>query len=117
MKRLTALLLALFLLPLAGCRGKEAAPVLPEISETTEEFADAASAPSRAESSIRTGLIAEQILSGAEGDIHDSFYLPESYDGSRKYPLMVVMPGYDMMCFVEESSGSNLNWVITHSKG
>lgn len=26
------------------------------------------------------------------------------------YPMMVVMPGYDMMWFGEESSGSNLSW-------
>lgn len=59
---------------------------------------------------MQTGLIAEQILSGAEGDIHYSYYLPERYDGSRKYPLMVVMSGYDMMWFGEDSSGSNLSW-------
>ena len=39
-----------------------------------------------------------------------SYYLPDSYDGSRKFPMMVVMPGYDMMWFGEASSGSNLNW-------
>ena len=59
---------------------------------------------------MQTGLFAEQILSGADGDIHYSYYLPDSYDGSRKFPMMVVMPGYDMMWFGEDSSGSNLNW-------
>lgn len=59
---------------------------------------------------VQFGLIAEQILSGADGDIHYSYYLPESYDGSREYPLMVVMPGYDMMWFGESSSGRNINW-------
>lgn len=29
------------------------------------------------------GLTAEQVLSGENGDIHYSYYLPESYDGSR----------------------------------
>ncbi|PRR71538.1 hypothetical protein CPAL_17450 [Clostridium thermopalmarium DSM 5974] len=38
-----------------------------------------------------------------------SYYLPEGYDNIKKYPLMVVMPGYNMMWFGEESSGSNLN--------
>lgn len=59
---------------------------------------------------VQTGLIAEQILDGADGTIHYSYYLPEGYDSSREYPLMMVMPGYDMMWFGEESSGSNLDW-------
>ena len=61
-------------------------------------------------SSPQIGFITEQILEGAEGDIHYSYYLPEDYDNSREYPLMMVMPGYDMMWFGEDSSGSNLNW-------
>lgn len=59
---------------------------------------------------IKTGIIAEQLYIGESGDIHYSYYLPESYDGKREYPMMVVMPGYDMMWFGESSSGSNLNW-------
>lgn len=55
-------------------------------------------------------LVAEQILTGTDGDIHYSYYLPEDFDESKKYPMMVVMPGYDMMWFGEDSSGSNLNW-------
>ena len=94
MKRLSALWLAAALfLTLAGCGTKETAPRRP-----------AAEAP------LQTGLIAGQILSGADGDIHYSYYLPEIYDGSRTFPLMVVMPGYDRMWFGETSSGSNLNW-------
>lgn len=59
---------------------------------------------------IETGMITEQILSGKEGEIHYSYYLPENYDESKDYPLMMAMPGYDMMWFGEESSGSNLDW-------
>jgi len=55
-------------------------------------------------------MIAKQILSGNEGEIHDSYYLPENYNENKTYPLMMVMPGYDMMWFGEESSGSNLDW-------
>lgn len=58
-----------------------------------------------------TGFITGQILNGAEGEIHYSYYLPEGYDENREYPMMVAMPGYDMMWFGEESSGSNLNWI------
>lgn len=60
--------------------------------------------------SAETGIIPEQVLEGVTGTIHYSYYLPESYDPQKKYPLMMVMPGYDMMWFGEESSGSNLNW-------
>jgi hypothetical protein len=57
-----------------------------------------------------TGLVAEQVLDSSEGTIHYSYYLPEGYDPSRSYPLVMTMPGYDMMWFGENSSGSNLNW-------
>lgn len=57
-----------------------------------------------------TGWIREQVLESDEGEIHYSYYLPESYDKNRRYPMMVIMPGYDMMWFGEESSGANLSW-------
>lgn len=56
------------------------------------------------------GIIAEQILNSNAGEIHYSYYLPEDYDESKTYPLVITMPGYDMMWFGEDSSGSNLNW-------
>lgn len=58
----------------------------------------------------KTGIIAEQILNGNDGEIHYSYYLPEDYDESKTYPLVLTMPGYDMMWFGEDSSGSNLEW-------
>lgn len=58
----------------------------------------------------KTGIIAEQILNGNDGEIHYSYYLPEDYDQSKTYPLMMTMPGYGMMWFGEDSSGSNLSW-------
>lgn len=58
----------------------------------------------------KAGFITQQILSGADGDIHYSYYLPENYDENSMYPMIVAMPGYDKMWFGEESSGSNLNW-------
>ena len=57
-----------------------------------------------------SGMHEEQILPGAEGNIHYSFYIPENYDPAKKYPLMMAMPGYNMMWFGESSSGSNLSW-------
>ena len=58
----------------------------------------------------KTGVIAEQILNGNDGENHYSYYLPEGYNQRKTYPLVVTMPGYDMMWFGEDSSGSNLNW-------
>lgn len=60
--------------------------------------------------SEKTGIVAEQILNGNNGEIHYSYYLPENYDESKTYPLVITMPGYDMMWFSEDSSGSNLQW-------
>ncbi len=71
----------------------------PELSASSEEAVQ-----------VQTGIIPEQILDGETGEIHYNCYLPENYDESTEYPLMMVMPGYDMMWFGEESSGSNLNW-------
>lgn len=83
-----------------------------EPSKTIKSETDVASVISSSEekSSMKTGIIAEQILEGETGTIHYSYYLPEDYDTQKKYPLMMVMPGYDMMWFGEESSGSNLDW-------
>lgn len=60
--------------------------------------------------SEKTGIVAEQILNGNNGEIHYSYYLPEDYNESKTYPLVITMPGYDMMWFGEDSSGSNLQW-------
>ncbi len=65
---------------------------------------------STAEVTIETGWITEQILNGKDGEIHYSYYLPEDYDGNQAYPMVISMPGYDMMWFGEESSGANLSW-------
>ena len=108
MQLLSGLLAAGMLL--SGCAGPAlsdgiaAPPQRQEIPTETEVLTGQQSG------AIQTGLIAEQILDGTEGQIHYSYYLPEDYDASREYPMMVVMPGYDRMWFGEASSGSNLNW-------
>ena len=82
-----------------------------ESSESANETVPTISATEKKEDlSVGSMLVAEQILTGADGDIHYSYYLPEDFDERKKYPMMVVMPGYDMMWFGEDSSGSNLNW-------
>lgn len=62
------------------------------------------------ETHIETGIIAEQVLAGETSEIHYSYYLPKTYDENKQYPLMMIMPGYDMMWFGEDSSGSNISW-------
>lgn len=82
-----------------------------ESSESANETVPTISATENKDDlSVGSTLVAEQILTGTDGDIHYSYYLPEDFDESKKYPMMVVMPGYDMMWFGEDSSGSNLNW-------
>lgn len=116
MRRFLSLAMVLLMLTLAGCGANTAATNTSEPAKSSSSSAAPAETPTEGAqtetpaASVQTGLIAEQILSGTEGDIHYSYYLPESYNGSRKFPMMVVMPGYDMMWFGEESSGSNLNW-------
>lgn len=101
MRHLLTLTLGLILIPaLAGCGA----------GTVSAEAADTETSYTYSVEPVQTGLISEQILSGSDGDIHYSYYLPESYDGNKKFPLMMVMPGYDMMWFGESSSGSNLNW-------
>lgn len=78
------------------------------ISETVP--AESATQSETENLSEKTGIIAEQILNGNDGKIHYSYYLPEDYDESKVYPLMMTMPGYDMMWFGKDSSGSNLKW-------
>lgn len=113
---LLSLLCSLCLVCLPGC-SEASAPSGTESADVLSGQQAAAGTPSSgpAESalpgeSVRTGLIAEQILDGETGEIHYSYSLPEGYSTERKYPLMMTMPGYDMMWFGEDSSGSNRNW-------
>ncbi len=79
-------------------------------SSSSESDQNVIQAGSQPEEAVQTGLVAEQILQGETGEIHYSYYLPEGYSENREYPMMVVMPGYDMMWFGQDSSGANLNW-------
>lgn len=82
-----------------------------KFSESANEIVPTVSATeSKDDLSAGSVLVAEQILTGRDGDIHYSYYLPKDFDESQKYPMMIAMPGYDMMWFGEDSSGSNLHW-------
>lgn len=101
-KMLTTLLAAvLTLYCFSGCT---------EITRNETSNASVASKAQTEDLDRQTGLVTEQILNSEIGEIHYSYYLPDNYSDSREYPMMVVMPGYDMMWFGEDSSGSNLNW-------
>ena len=90
MKRM---MIAALCLLLCGCQS---------VQEDTLRVSQTEDAPAK--------LVAEQVLEGESGTIHYSYQLPEGYHETGSYPMMVVMPGYDMMWFGEDSSGSNLNW-------
>ena len=78
--------------------------------EISSNFSESETTSKDIPETIQTGLVREQILNGTEGEIHYSYFLPESYDGSRKFPMMVTIPGYDRMWFGEDSSGNNIDW-------
>ena len=44
----------------------------------------------------------------AQGDIHFSIYVPESYDGFRPVPLYVALPGWEGLYF--QGVGADLKW-------
>lgn len=96
-------------LSLTACTGNQQTGA-PESNDFSESVSDSAAQSQTETAPEQTGLIAEQILNGDSGEIHYSYYLPEDYDPNRTYPLMMTMPGYDMMWFGEDSSGSNLDW-------
>lgn len=109
---LPGLLLGGLLLFLPGCSAaaqrEDAAGSGSSLAQQASSQADVSSA--LPESTAETGLVAEQILEGETGDIHYSYFLPEGYGEEKNYPLMMTMPGYDMMWFGEDSFGANLNW-------
>ena len=113
-KMAAAALAALMAAGMAGCGGASAGETVsapasqPEAESAVSAEAQPASEPS-AEAEIPT-LIAEQVLEGETGSIHYSYYLPAGCSEEESYPLVMTMPGYDMMWFGEDSSGSNLNW-------
>ncbi len=67
-------------------------------------------APPSQSTTVQTGFVKNQTLDGADGTIHFSYYLPDGYDSTKSYPLVVAMPGYDRMWFGDDSAGTNLEW-------
>lgn len=81
----------------------------PETSQTTQTTSapQETTAPAETTEPVELhapGITRNQILNGADGEIHYSYYIPEEYDGKTLLPMMVVMPGYDRMWFGEGSA-------------
>ena len=100
MRKILAGLLAGVLL-LSGCMAQAAAKSDDTAAVTQQPAENAA---------VQGGFVENQTLDGADGIIHFSYYLPDGYDGTKTYPLIVTMPGYDRMWFGENSAGTNLEW-------
>ena len=100
MRKMLAGLLAGVLL-LSGCTAQAAAKSDDTAAVTQQPAENAA---------VQGGFVENQTLDGADGIIHFSYYLPDSYDSAKTYPLIVTMPGYGEMWFGEDSAGSNLSW-------
>lgn len=108
MKKIFALILSMASL-LCGCE-KESSHDAETVRKAASESEFVSGTENTDSLTVKTGIIAEQILSGEEGDIHYSYYLPDNYDSGKSYPLVMTMPGYDRMWFGEQSSGSNIDW-------
>ncbi len=56
------------------------------------------------------GFTVGQEWKSSKGLIHYSFYLPEGYDGTKSYPLVITLPGYNGMWLSdsEQTRGVNL---------
>lgn len=39
-------------------------------------------------------VMLNNILESSDGDIHYTYYLPESYDENKSYPMLLTLPGY-----------------------
>ncbi len=57
------------------------------------------------------GFILDNVLhSQSEGDIHYNVYIPDSYDGTKKYALYVTLPGYQGLYF--QGGGEKLSLIL-----
>lgn len=55
------------------------------------------------------GFVLDNVLHDeAQGDIHFSLYIPESYDGSQPVPLYIALPGWEGLYF--QGVGADLKW-------
>ena len=55
------------------------------------------------------GFVLDNVLHDeAQGDIHFSRYIPESYDGSQPVPLYIALPGWEGLYF--QGVGADLKW-------
>lgn len=103
------LLLAISMV-LSACTADAPQDIAASESDYASTPVQSSSATTQEQPPVQTGWITEQILSGEDGEIHYSYYLPQSYDKSKTYPMVVAMPGYDRIWFGEESVGKNLDW-------
>lgn len=113
MKKIFAFILSMASL-LCGCEKNPPAEnnfgTVSDVTAESEFASETKSTENPTVQTVQTGIIAEQILNGEEGEIHYSYYLPDDYGSGKSYPLVMTMPGYDRMWFGEQSSGSNLDW-------
>ena len=101
------LCIVLLFISLSGCAEKTAFGTQDEENTSAEMTSQTAD---DAVDQMKSGFVTEQILEGSTGQIHYSYYLPQDYSSVQEYPMIITMPGYDMMWFGADSSGSNLNW-------
>lgn len=106
MKRIVACIITVFLFVMSlfwlfGCKEKESTVTGGNGTEHTENggnaIIDTSVTPGTA---TYRGFILDNIYhSEKDGDIHFNLYVPESYDGSKPYALLVSLPGYEGLYF------------------
>lgn len=55
------------------------------------------------------GFSINKVLAGKQGDIHYSYYLPDNYDPSRRYPMVVTLPGYNCLLLSNDEGTRGIN--------
>lgn len=98
---ITVCLFVMSLFWLFGCKEKESTVTGGNGTEHTENggnaIIDTSVTPGTA---TYRGFILDNIYhSEKDGDIHFNLYVPESYDGSKPYALLVSLPGYEGLYF------------------
>lgn len=49
-------------------------------------------------------VMLNNVLKGADGDIHYTYYLPADYDDSKRYPMLVTLPGWSSKFYTIETT-------------
>lgn len=61
------------------------------------------------------GFSIDKVLVGKQGDIHYSYYLPDGYNPSKRYPMAVTLPGYNRLLLSNDEDARGVNVYADYS--